>query len=647
MKRIELTGMTFGDLKVLSYLGNKHWECECSCGKHISVFTGSLIHNGKVNCGGQTHLTLEEQAKKLKYNLTGQTFGEWKVLRYLGSQMWECECSCGQKRSISSQHLRYGQTKSCGHDTTKFKDLTGKQFGDWTANKYLGYQMWECKCSCGLVRPVRTADLTSGRSRSCGHNTNSFKDLTGQKIGDWKVQYYAGAGMYWCECSCGKQEFVSGKSLRAGMTKSCGHKTDNIIDLTNKQFWDWTALKYVGDHNWLCRCTCGTEREIPSLRLRSGATKSCGCKKYENYINTISSKYNIKNIKNISQIHLTQAQLDRASSKESLVNTIQDNFSYSPTPKELSKLLGVTPCQVMRIVRNFGVEDLIDLNKAVSSYEDELNELFPCKHRSDRTVLNGQELDLYYPEQNIAIEFNGSYWHSSEKKDKYYHQKKTILAGKRGIHLIHIFEYEWLDTIQKEKIINLIKFHLDKSNIVTIGARKCKIQPINPTESQEFLDKYHLQNSTPASIHIGCYYDSELIGVMTFGTPRFDRTYEYELIRLCWKPNIAVIGGKEKLFKYFINMYNPKSIVSYCNISKFNGNSYLKLGFTFDSISSPNYVWVNPQTNDVLTRYQTMKHKLIEKGIGYINETETEIMERLGYYKIYDCGNMKFTWRNT
>ena len=108
-----------------------------------------------------------------------------------------------------------------------------------------------------------------------------------------------------------------------------------------------------------------------------------------------------------------------------------------------------------------------------------------------------------------------------------------------------------------------------------------------------------------------------------------------------------VIGGTAKLFKYFTSKLSPKSIITYCDIGKFSGKTYSNLGFNRVSITEPNYVWVNPKTNDVLTRYQTMKHKLIEKGIGYINETETEIMERLGYYKIYDCGNMKFTWRNT
>jgi hypothetical protein len=41
-----------------------------------------------------------------------------------------------------------------------------------------------------------------------------------------------------------------------------------------------------------------------------------------------------------------------------------------------------------------------------------------------------------------------------------------------------------------------------------------------------------------------------------------------------------------------------------------------------------------------------MKHKLIEKGLGSPDMTENEIMESLGYFKVYDCGNLKFIWNS-
>lgn len=59
-----------------------------------------------------------------------------------------------------------------------------------------------------------------------------------------------------------------------------------IIDLAGKSFGAWTVLRR-GDtqHNltpWVCLCECGNIKEVPSDRLRSGRSRSCGCKKLEN-----------------------------------------------------------------------------------------------------------------------------------------------------------------------------------------------------------------------------------------------------------------------------------------------------------------------------------------------------------------------------
>lgn len=53
-------------------------------------------------------------------------------------------------------------------------DLTGKRFGRWTVLKYAGKGIckWTCQCDCGIIKDVKTANLTHGRSVSCG----CFKD---------------------------------------------------------------------------------------------------------------------------------------------------------------------------------------------------------------------------------------------------------------------------------------------------------------------------------------------------------------------------------------------------------------------------------------------------------------------------------------
>jgi hypothetical protein len=55
----------------------------------------------------------------------------------------------------------------------KREDLTGRQFGRLTCLEFVGktkhgISLWLCKCNCGTIKTIRSADLKSGRTQSCG-----------------------------------------------------------------------------------------------------------------------------------------------------------------------------------------------------------------------------------------------------------------------------------------------------------------------------------------------------------------------------------------------------------------------------------------------------------------------------------------------
>lgn len=58
------------------------------------------------------------------------------------------------------------------------------------------------------------------------------------------------------------------------------------IDLSGQVYGFWRVLEHVGTdacQNWLwrCRCVCGKEKVVGGQHLRYGASKSCGCRRYE------------------------------------------------------------------------------------------------------------------------------------------------------------------------------------------------------------------------------------------------------------------------------------------------------------------------------------------------------------------------------
>ncbi len=77
--------------------------------------------------------------------------------------------------------------------------------------------------------------------------------------------------------------------------------------------------------------------------------------------------------------------------------------------------------------------------------------------QSNRGILKQLELDIYIPSHNIAIEYDGLYWHSNKFKPNNYHLNKTELCEKKGIQLIHIFENEWVyeQDLVKKRLWNL------------------------------------------------------------------------------------------------------------------------------------------------------------------------------------------------
>lgn len=53
----------------------------------------------------------------------------------------------------------------------------------------------------------------------------------------------------------------------------------NTIDITGHTFGEWLVLSHAKGEKWLCRCSCGKIKEVWKQGLRSGESKSCGCKR--------------------------------------------------------------------------------------------------------------------------------------------------------------------------------------------------------------------------------------------------------------------------------------------------------------------------------------------------------------------------------
>lgn len=255
--------------------------------------------------------------------------------------------------------------------------------------------------------------------------------------------------------------------------------------------------------------------------------------------------------------------------------------------------------------------------------------------RRDRSF--GFEIDLYLPERNLGIEYDGTYWHSARFVSREKAMEKLESCERAGLQLITLQEHLWL--LQEDKVKARLNSVLNRN--ASVMGRKCKIQWLTAVKANEFLVQTHLQKSARAQVHLGLELNDETLAVMTFGRPRFSKNADWELIRYASKSGLNIQGGASRLLAAFRTAHTG-SIISYADRCWSYGALYKALGFRFVRNSKPSYFWVSGQ--HILTRYQTQKKKL-PKLLADINRpfepalSEADNMLTAKFLQVFDRGN--------
>lgn len=123
--------------------------------------------------------------------------------------------------------------------------------------------------------------------------------------------------------------------------------TKRFVDLTGMKCGRWTVGTLVnkpGEATWLCKCECGTIREISGTSLRSGNSRSCGCLRKE-----VSARLQFKHgaaVGNVftPEFRVWRSMIDRCRNKNS-----KNYFRYGGR--------GITICERWKVYLNF-LEDM-------------------------------------------------------------------------------------------------------------------------------------------------------------------------------------------------------------------------------------------------------------------------------------------------
>lgn len=417
-------------------------------------------------------------------------------------------------------------------------------------------------------------------------------------------------------------------SLPAKMCPVCGSNC-RLVKQENTSKYKWSVY---------CSDVCYRKEQSGKLKEIMGSKsveekETSNQKRKQSMIEKYGVEYNSQRqeVKEILSKKTTQRYLsDDVLAKLNDPVWLKENYSKR-TSVDIAHELGVYYGTVIHYCLKHGIEIRSDFSQSVGELEmiDYIRSLVPELEVQESVKIENSnfEMDCYIPSLKTGFEYHGCYWHSELYKDKQYHYTKWKQCSDVGIKLYQFFDDEWngKKELVKKKIRHALGLNTDKR----IYARQCEIIIPKHSDVKQLLESEHIQGHKIYDKAYGLAYQGELVAVVTM--------IGNELERFATKHNI--IGGFGKLLNVLKSEHN--TITTYANL-RFSGldNIYSKHGFELVRITKPNYFWVK---NDVRHSRQSFTKSKLKQMPAYQPElTESEIMHKSGYVRIYDCGHARY-----
>lgn len=259
----------------------------------------------------------------------------------------------------------------------------------------------------------------------------------------------------------------------------------------------------------------------------------------------------------------------------------------------------------------------------------------------DREVLSGRELDVYIPEKNFAIEFNGIYWHSEAcGKDRWYHYEKWSDCREKGVYLFQIWQDDY--DAHPELFKRMIAEKLGVNNSVKIPARKTDFVALDTGEAGRFMEQNHLQGAHMASSYYGLRTsDGELVAAMGV---RYQR--KKASVKISRFASSAVVqGGFSKLLKNILKLElygEAEKAVAFSYNDYSDDELYEDNGFTEVRDKKPSYSYLRGNVREPRDYYTLSEFKKRDDLVYEKGKTERELADLNGLVRIWDAGSVRW-----
>lgn len=256
--------------------------------------------------------------------------------------------------------------------------------------------------------------------------------------------------------------------------------------------------------------------------------------------------------------------------------------------------------------------------------------------QSNRLILNGMEIDILIEGTNIAIEYNGLYWHGENQgKDSTYHYTKWLKAKEAGLILIQVWEDEWKS--DKEHVKNFLLHSLGISNMPKIDSTDAIVRETTVEEALNFLAKNHTAGPAIGSHYYGLFQDTVLHAIIVISQ---ETRESFNIIQ--YATDTLVIGGFAKMIACIEESLQPSFLTIYSDNCVSDGSLYANAGFTVESEIAPDYRYIIGTKRCDKFDFGIQKFRDDPSLLWKEGMTEEELARLNGIDRIWDAGKTKW-----
>lgn len=364
----------------------------------------------------------------------GNTFNWLTVLDVVKTSkvMFKCKCQCGKILDIYYRYVLSGHTKSCGCyiHSKEHRDNLNKLYSDnpeRVANISIKRKQW-CES-----HPEDVALAAAKHSAWCKNNPDKVKEQSA-RYSEWcknnpdKIKEKSEKYKQWLKNNPDKATYIIEK-----VSKWAEHNPDKVQQRVDK-YKDWCK-----SHRSLITDLGKQHSKWLQDNIEDIIRKASNTKRLNRCQSDITALIEIIHPKYINDlINGNIKSCDTIETKCPACGNYAPHSFHNVFKFRSSKFKNNPPmCNscVSKLSSSSSEQEIA--NYISTFYHGELI-------KNSRAIIQPFELDLYYPEKKIAIEFNGDYWHDENHKQKDYHFNKYILCKESGILLVSIFETYWL-----------------------------------------------------------------------------------------------------------------------------------------------------------------------------------------------------------